>query len=273
MDINVNEPITNPKLVELLEIRQNAKTEDELRDCMNKTAQEIALNAKFLSVINVDEADIEHGEDGKATIKENSKIGFVNLSGPEGKPFIPAFTDWQELRKWETFKDGDVSTWVMTFEDYYAMLKGSEAGLVINPFSHNLIMTNEDVMTLKRVKDVNTTGHKEFVIDKETQVLLGDPAEYPKEMVDAVIEYAKGVKNIKAIWLKLMQRDNEKSFLLAVDFRGDRNKVFAGIAEVAQKFLPPDMFLDMVNCKDGLGKKASEGKPFYKSEKKFFGLF
>ena len=82
------------------------------------------------------------------------------------------------------------------------------------------------------------------------------------------------VKEIKSIWLKLMIRNEEQSYLLVVDFAGDRKKIFSGLADAARDYLPSRMYIDIVPYNDDFGRKAAENsKPFYQRKHKLFGLF
>lgn len=92
-------------------------------------------------------------------------------------------------------------------------------------------------------------------------------------MVKALSDYSRKVKEIRSIWLKLMIQDQEQSYLLVVDFTGDRQKIFSGLADVARPYLPSNMYIDMVPYDDDFGRKASQtGKPFYQRKKRLFGL-
>ena len=276
MSENANTPLTNPKLKELFKKRSELDMNDQaaVNACMNELAEEIVTNAKFLSVINVDENDVETDENGNVRFKQGGRISFAFLTGPEDKPYFPAFTDWEEVGKWEDIKNGEVHTMVMSFDDYYYMTKENECGIVIDPFGANLIIDNNNIRRFKEIKDLNTSGHSEHVITEETKVMIGEPKEYPEKMVQAIIAHAKKNKNINALWLKLMANEKEESFLLAVDFDGDKETVFGGIAEAARPYLPQGYFIDMVPFDDkGIGAAASEGEPFYKKKKGLFGIF
>ena len=275
METNANTPLINPKLSELFKKRSEIAQDDKetMNACMSQIAEEAVTNARFLSVIQVDEKDITTDENGNVTFNKDAQIHFVLLNGPENKPYFPVFTDWDNLRKWEEYKDADVNTMVLSFDDYYTMVADNENGVVINPFSDNIIFTNKNMHHFKEVKDLNTKGHTEHVLTEETKVLLADPAPYPTELTEAVASYAKKQKNINAIWLKLMINGEEKSFLLAVDFEGDRKTTFNGIAEAARPFLPKDMFIDIINSADNAAETMIKDEPFYKRKKGFFGLF
>ncbi len=90
----------------------------------------------------------------------------------------------------------------------------------------------------------------------------------------ALADYSRKVKKIKAIWLKLMILDQKQSYLLVVDFTGDRQKIFAGLADTAGAFLPRNMYIDIVPYADDFGRNAVQnGKPFYQRKHRLFGLF
>ena len=67
-------------------------------------------------------------------------------------------------------------------------------------------------------------------------------------------------------WLKLMISEEERSFLLVIDFTGDRKTVFAGISDAAVPFLPKGYYLDMIPYEDSLGQQAATGEPYYKRQ-------
>jgi len=67
-----------------------------------------------------------------------------------------------------------------------------------------------------------------------------------------------------------MVKENEKSYLLIVDFKGDRNSVFSAIANAAIPHIHNGMPVDMVPFTDKFGRDAATGEPFYRRKK---GLF
>ncbi|MNP46492.1 hypothetical protein D3C76_1404920 [compost metagenome] len=88
-------------------------------------------------------------------------------------------------------------------------------------------------------------------------------------MIAAVEAYMKTQKGIKQAYLRLMAKDNEPSYLLIVDFEGNKDEILQGIAEAASPYLN-GMPLDIVSM-DGWANEVKELEPFYK--KKRFGLW
>ena len=275
MDIDINKPVENPQLSKLLkELAAIDKNDADLINAKyNEITREFAMNAYLLSVINISDEDISETEDGQTYFKEGAKFSLMPTLANGEQHYLGVFTDWIELRKGEVYKDADVKTLILTFDDYYEFLKDTDSGIVINPFGDFVAFSNENLKYMKQRKDIEQKGHTEIVTEKETEVLIAEPADYPYDMADAIANHSKNVKEINAIWLKLMVKGNEQSYLLIVDYDGDRESIFAGIADAAKPFLQKDMFIDMVPYSDSFGKSAATGKPVYKKKNGFFSSF
>ncbi|MFT9057762.1 MAG: enhanced serine sensitivity protein SseB [Ethanoligenens sp.] len=256
--IDVNKPVENPKLKELLRQFNQNKT----NDIMNDLFKEIATNAHFLSVIMLSE-EPKQNENVTATFQKDTIMQFPMLTTQDEQSYYPIFTDWIELGKWQAAKSP--KTLILSFDDYASMVLKDENthGIVINPFSDNMIIDRELIEHLKTRKDIIINGVSKQVVTKDTQVLLGEPKNYPNEMVNAISDYLKDQATVKRVWLRLMQKSDELSFLLVVDFSDDKEKIFRGIADAARPYMN-GMYLDIVPYQDGFGKNAVENvKPFY----------
>lgn len=273
MKVDVNKPVENPELLKFLNELDKTSDENKRNDLLDNIAREFTLKSNLLSIVKVDDDAIAQKQDGQKYFKQDSTISFVQFKSEDDKVYFPAFTDWNELRKGDSYKNEYVKTLIMSFDDYFALVKDSGAGVVINPYSHNLAFTNGNLQFMKQRKDMLENGHTEVTAKKDTHVLIGDPKEYPEQMVKAITDYSKTVKDINAIWLKLMVRDEEKSYLLVVDFKGEKQKIFSGIADAARDYLPSNMYIDMVPYDGEFGQSAAKtGKPFYQRKRRLFGL-
>ncbi|MBR0385383.1 MAG: enhanced serine sensitivity protein SseB [Erysipelotrichaceae bacterium] len=268
MNIDVNKPVENPRLSELLKEYKNCDDADR-RELQEKIAEELAMNAHLLAIVDLDEDKIEKKDGNTAVFKEGSHISFAMLKGANNNDYLPVYTDWNAIGKNEGYRNTRVNTFILSFDDMAAITKG-KAGIVINPFSDDFVITPENVIHIKKHKDSITKGYSENVIEKETTVSIGDPADYPTEMVEAIRAYAKTNKNIDAIWLKLMIKEDERSYLLIVDSKGDMNTVFSSIAHAASPHNRSGLPIDMVPFADEFGMKCAKGEPIYKRKK---GLF
>ena len=103
------------------------------------------------------------------------------------------------------------------------------------------------------------------VIQKDTRVMLGDPAEYPERMVEAICSAARELPAVKALYLRLMVREGEMepSYLVVVDQDGEQDAVFSAIAGAARPWLEGKT-VDLVPRSSRFGQDASKGvSPFY----------
>lgn len=274
-NIDVNKPVENPKLVELLDQRNHISPQNEDWDSlMNNILQYIAEEGTFLAVTHFDKSNVLNQGDGAFTIQKDTVIQFESLSTNDGKTYFPFYTDWKNLRENPNHSISEIETMILTFEDVYTFSKRN-TGAVLNPFSHNLLLDNSLLENMKKVLDERKNSHiSKIQIKQDTKVLLGEPKDYPITMVEAIQNYAKTNNNIKKIFLKLMVMEGKQSFLLIVDFKGDRTIIFDQLFKIAQPYIPKEMFLDLIPYSDEFGKNAADNKPFYELKKTgFFGLF
>lgn len=146
--VDVNKPVTNPRLKELLHILSVEKTVE----AQNSALEEISLNAHFLSVVVF--SPLPKGDGSTAlTLKEDTTIQFPMLTAVDNRTFYPVFTDWEELHKWN--QEDSPQTLILTFDDYAYMVAKTEsiAGFVVNPFGESLTLDRELLAYMKAHKD------------------------------------------------------------------------------------------------------------------------
>ena len=264
MGPDVNKPVENPYLKSLLAKRKTAPEEDQMK-LLNQIAHEMATNAYFLALVHIDKSAVTHNDDGTAVFNKGSEISFLLLGIPDGSGAVqPVFTDWEELRKMDPCKDGDKDGLILNLDDIHSLVSRDKLPVVINPFGDALVLTFDMLDQIKKVKDANTAGIQHKVVGEDTRVMLGNPKEYPQQMVDSIKRYAENEIEINALWLKLMVKDGEKSFLIVVDAEGDARKYFPNIANSAMPYIPKGMFIDMIPYGDEFSKDAANGEPFFK---------
>lgn len=260
--VDVNQPVFNPRLKGLLAAARLKRTQECIKDITNLIFEEIAMQANFLSIIELSEEPVANG-DGTATFQKDSMMRIPMISTQDNKHFYPVFTDWGEIRKWTNCPSD--KTMILDFDSYAEMVLRDDKteGIAINPFGADFILDRKTIEHIKTRKDIITKGVSEQKVTKGTQVTLGEPKDYPTEMVEAIKTYLNGEPAIRKAWLRLMCRNEEYSYLLVVDFEGDKDSVFGKIADAARPYLR-NMYIDMIPFADDFGKQAVEGvEPFY----------
>jgi len=252
--IDINVPITNPELVAAIETIQNVSTND------TQNAYFKALkNARFLSPVTITPRPEPGGAEGKVTLNAGTKISFLGFTDINGETYLPVYTDWPALKKWRDIPDEQ--TIITSFDDISGMVMrdSNYIGFVVNPYSHSSLVTR-DIINCINAGPVN-----EWTVEEDTPVLLGTPADYPFALKEAVGVYLMSQVNVNGAWLVLMEKDGEKSFLIVVDFIGDRQATFNGIASVAVPKLREGELIDMVSADSDFGQKVIQGfSPFYR---------
>ncbi|HOL10790.1 MAG TPA: enhanced serine sensitivity protein SseB C-terminal domain-containing protein [Bacillota bacterium] len=177
--------------------------------------------------------------------------------------FLLAFTDWDELVKWSTEKE---ETLICTYDDLKTMVLNDPdqiKGFVINPFGQNVVITPELIHYIAQ-------RTSEIVIEKDTQILLGQPAEYPQEMVNALSVFFREEKpEVESAYLFLAHKegDEKPNLLLIIDFKGEQSSVFPQIAAVANRYLAEDEYIDLVAFDCDFGRDATkDATPFYRRD-------
>ncbi|MGI5963787.1 MAG: SseB family protein [Lawsonibacter sp.] len=103
----------------------------------SRSSREVVLDlvissARFLAPVTLTSTD--QGADVPADSTPSTAIQFQLLPNQNGQPFFPAFTSWEELRKFCGPKNQQ--TLLLAFDDYARMIlqDNQAAGFVIDPF-------------------------------------------------------------------------------------------------------------------------------------------
>ncbi|MCI8402250.1 MAG: enhanced serine sensitivity protein SseB [Lachnospiraceae bacterium] len=267
MEFVVNESLENSRLKELCEGRKQAQSPEEKKQATSAFLREVILNARFLSIVELSQPPVRTN-DGRLSLPEGASIGFAMLDTEEGGQYYPVFTDWDEVNRWPGLKDAHPQTMILSFDDYAAMIAGKQeaAGLVINPFGDSFAIDREGIETLQDKKQLLITGQARHRVGKDTPILLGDPDVYPVEMINAICDRVCMNPNIHALWMRVMERDEEESYLIVADYTGSQEVVFSQIAEAAIPFLGR-MYIDLLPLSDPFAREAVEHTyPFYEAE-------
>ena len=272
-------PITNPELqhsmirfFQLLYSKGNYEgKEQDLRELENQMLEQV-INGKYLIPMQLkQEEPATPSEEGIVTLKKDTIMQFASVSGEDDTVWLPAFTDWVEFEKIY-----DKNVWkgnIVTYDDLVAFSEKMK-GIVINCKGIALRIDEKNQKMIEEYKkekeNPKSASISEHTVEKDTKVMIGEPAEYPTKMVEAIKVYMKKQKSINKAYLRLMIKDNEKSYLIVVDFDGKKEEIFKGIADAAIPYLN-GMLIDMVGMDNWSKNVVKDIEPFYK--KKLFGLF
>lgn len=249
--IDVNVPVTNENLVNVLNKFFDDKTPENEIELINQ----IQL-AHFLTPM-IFEGEIENN-----VIKKDSLMKLKLLTNTSGDTYFMAFTDWAELGKWSSEKE---ETLILTYDDLSFMIQDDKVnikGFVINPFSHNLIITPEIINYFSQRKS-------EVIIQKKTEVILGVPENYPTEMVEEIISFLHKKKEVDSAYIFLAKYDDNSkpNFLIVIDSSNGK-EYFPQVGSIAQKYIGQEDYVDIIPLNSDFGRSSIiNATPFYKRKK------
>lgn len=212
------------------------------------------FKAEYIIPADTSSLKIEGVKSGEIKVGKDSEVSFPILENSQGKKYYPFFTDWNELRKYDT--DLKFSALVATFKDL-KNFAGKSDGIVINPYGTNIILTAD---MLNDIKNISEKAEK-----KQSEIMVGEPKEYPIRMIKAMTDYFSEHAKILSAYLKLMTKDGKKSYLVAIDYNSDENPVDL-YNEIAETALPhaDGIPIDFILKNSDFAQKAfKNAKPFY----------
>ncbi len=241
--------VENPRLKELFAERKQCGS-GEMAEVMNKMAEEIVMNARFLSLVQTEKAD-----GGKM------RISFALLNDDKGRRFYPLFTDTEELMKWPLAQGESPETMALIFDNYAQMIVDRNAadGIVINPFSDNLMVEKEAVSRWWDKKQIAKRGFTQRIMPNDADAVFSIPAPFPTDLSEALCSAAKQHGEIRRLWLRQMEQDGKKSFLAVIDGDNIKGSAINELGSAAKPLLKKyGLELNIIFSASEHGKKATE---------------
>ena len=236
--MDVNKPVTNPDLVQAI---QHAMSDSAYEP---QVIDEL-FRATFLCPGLLDNKD-----------PEDIKIDLSIVESQSNKKYLLAFTDWNELRKWNP--DENLQALLFSIDDYKAFVAtelGYE-GIVINPSGSNFILSREVLCALYPKQTTLAAGES---------VMVGIPEDYPDEMTKKLKDYFLTAKSVDIAYLLWMAKGNETSYLLVLRAKSSPEELFLKISEICKPYLDGKL-LDIALLDSPFGMNAvKKHEPFYQS--------
>ena len=140
--------------------------------------------------------------------------------------------------------------------------KSNVLGFVINPFGKSVTFPKNMVISIKQQRDYMRMENN--TLKNGSQIKLGEPKEYPIDMMAALINHFSTEPGVNAAFLRMIEQDGQLSYFIVVDFVGNTQQVFESISEVAQPYLDDEIQLSMMPFSMEFARNAVKGiEPFY----------
>ena len=243
------ESIRNPELVLALNV---FKAEDT--PAARKAITTALGGAKLLAPVVLQEVldEQDREPDGSVALQRKTKVQYTMFAKPDGTKLFPAFTDWDELHKWQ---EGPCQTVIMTVREYAQLLAHEGAGLILNPKGQNVFVPRQMILP----------APKPVVFDKTRPIGIADPKDLPEKLVEGVQRALGAQPKVKEGWLRIMQQDQKRAWLLVLEL--DEGTELKDIMQPMLKDMAPVMgqtSMTLTLRSSDLGQKAtSQGLPLY----------
>lgn len=207
---------------------------------------------------------------GRKTLSEGTSLQLRNIEW-EGRSYIPVFTSLPRL---QATIQAEVGYLALNALEFMKITQGAE--LLLNPGSdYGKAFTKEEIASIVDGSIWKPT--EQYIAKKETQVMIGQPSNYPTMLADSLTRYFKKTKQVKKAYLAhFFNPDNDEKphTLVAVQVTGDWDSVMAGAGMVARDTEVPDPPVDFLQITGRGGIEdyfTNDCKPFY--ERKLLGIF
>lgn len=242
--------------------------ENELETALRRAADDPAFRPEFYKLLVESQVFILGDSDslgeGEPTMPAGSKLGIVNWQRQDGSPVIPFFTSLPALQR----AIEEEQTYVaLPARAFFEITQG--ASLMLNPrLPYGKEFFPQEITALLAT-GINQIPDRR-VVEKETKVLLGQPQDYPSEMVAAVSKLLPRHPNVKAAYLALMSQQDvtpPTSLVLGIEGDGDLEEALRQAGSVASDTRPEGIPVDLVAVKAG---EPGLSEYFRRSTKPFY---
>jgi hypothetical protein len=241
-----------------------------LEEALVHAARDPAARARFYEVLLESTVLLltpePPGEEGSRTLQKDETVKLVTMAGADRR-LVPFFSSRQALELALGPRGRTQGFLAMGARDAFALLSQGEAWAVLNPgLAYGKEFTTTEIRALTR-GSFGEPDRRRY--EKETRVLLGEPAEYPHRLVELLTRIFASHPGIEAAYLAHFsepERGEPAHPLIGILGQIDDAVMReSGLAAEAVSTLP----VDFVRIDPGATRGVStyflrESKPFYR---------
>ena len=235
---------------------------NELETLLKEAARDPAARTEFYMKLNLSELFvITHNTEFREGVHKTEKDTKMSLASfADGK--IPVFTSINRI-----FDKGVITGKVhyVGFKsvDLFNITKGKT--LILNPYSaYGKELLPEEIQEILD-GTIYRGFTREITLEKDTRFLIGQPANYPTEIANALGNLFVNEPEVQAAYLALMKfqdSDEPAHYVIGIDTTGDKKAITDKAGKLVQQFLKSGEFVDFLDPESGSGSFKSIA-PFY----------
>ena len=240
--------------------------ENVIEKSLRKASTEPAYRAEFYKNLLAEKlvvlTDKTQLPEGVQILQEDTNVNIITL--PDGK--IPVFTSTSKIFDKGVIKQ-EVPYLEMKGEDLFTFATG--ATFILNPYSDYAkeLLPGEIESLLKGT--ILTDNHKQITVQQDTQVQIGQPANYPTKIVNSLKALFAERPSVRAAylgWIFNPSAGEPPHLIFALDIDGDKQTITNEAGYTAQQLSNPNDIIDFIQIdnKGGLSDYfTNQTKPFY----------
>jgi hypothetical protein len=241
---------------------------NELEKIFIEAASNMAARKKFyvkllwndLFVLTTEE---QGTEEGSVILEKGSNVAFTTFD--EG--VIPIFTSTDRI-----FDKGIIKTQVrflsMKGKDLFSLAKG--ATFILNPFSdYQKELLPQEIDAL--LDGTLLKENNKFVVDEDTNVLIGQPEKYPEELVKALSILFKNKPAVQSAYLGLIKfnnNDNPPHLIVGLKITCNIEEITNEAIPITEQFCEEHSIVDFIQINKECGVSdyfVNQTEPFYEN--------
>ncbi|MBZ8143382.1 endopeptidase IV, partial [Rubrivivax gelatinosus] len=220
------------------------QTDDTLERALREAATDPARRPAFFELLlqsTVFVVGRSEGPAGEALLAPGEGVALQEWRKGDGTSVIPFFTTLKGLQR---ATPRDVPYLAMAARGLFELTRG--ATLTLDPMSvYGKEFAPDEVAALLRMGA--DAPMDERVLDREVRVTIGQPAQLPTEMLEALRRHFSGNAQVRAAYLALMRNPadgEDPRFVVGIAGDGDVRSTFKAAGAVVEKTIPAGMGVD-----------------------------
>lgn len=210
--------------------------------------------------------------ESRRVLEAETKVSFVHLQNANG-PFLPIFSSQQRLQDAVNQTGQSYGFLALRGKDLFSLLAQHPPTAILNPgAAYGKELPVEEI---RRIADGSFVRNEVRVMQQATQVLLGQPAKYPTELVAALQKLFAKHSSVQAAYLGWIHDPNSGEpphLIIGIECDGNMQKISQEAGITSQGLLSEGEFADFIQVGGGKGSLDSyfkkQTKPFYQSTNK-----
>ncbi len=213
--------------------------------------------------------NVNKSQEEAISLEPGDEVSFLFWYYEDGTQFLPIFSSLNVLQS--VIKE-DSQYIKFPAKALFEMVKGIP--IILNPNAeYGREFLPREIESL--LKNKTTQESKPILIEKETEVLIGQPANYPDRLIDMLNKFLPKISQVKEAYLALYLNpavDDKPVLLIAFDIEGGvqeyekvRNEIGTVAHESAPERGPIDfVLLDKSDKNNSINAYFQDKTPFYK---------